>query len=179
MVYVINAKIIIVDMPVCEIHTNYYTGEICPYCFNNQRNKSKQADKDALPILYANIQNDFNHKMKLKYKKGNIIYCSTCPEKILITKKGIWGMHWGHFYDKNIFWYFTFHILNGLPQCYNCNINLKGNKIILESELINIHGKVIWQEFTTEVETWYNEMKQGLHPSSITLDFLNQYKNKK
>lgn len=162
-------------MPVCEIHTCYYT-DYCRYCFQEGKRKEKKEIKDSLPVLIDKMQASFNAKQKKLYTRGNTILCSTCPTKIKANATGIWAMHYGHFFDKSIYWYFMFHPMNGLPQCYNCNVNLNGNKVELQKALLKIHGIEKWEAFLAEVDVWYNEMKQGLWPKSPDIDFVNSIK---
>lgn len=164
-------------MAVCEKHCCIYKDEIgCTYCFNEQRSKIKAETTDKVATLLQQKIKLFNQKQKNLYIVNNHIKCSTCPDKIHISVKGFYGMQWGHYFDKSIYWFYTFHKLNGAPQCYNCNVDKQGNKELLLEFLIKIHGQQTMADFITEVNNWYYKQKQLSVPESISLTFLKSIK---
>lgn len=80
-------------------------------------------------------------KQIIRTKYPNV--CYTCG------KGGLEGANWhtGHFLtDATCSTELSYDILNLRPQCYHCNINLSGNWIAFEQNLIRDHGKKYVEE---------------------------------
>lgn len=164
-------------MGICSKHTCVFKDdEGCRYCFAENKTIEKYNDDVELTKVLKQKTILFNSKQKASFIKNDFIKCSTCPAKIHKSIKGLYGIHWGHYFDKSIYWYYMFHKLNGAPQCYECNVDKFGNKDLLLDFLIKLHGANVMTQFIEEVNNWYIKQKQKPVPESITLNFLKSIK---
>jgi len=61
--------------------------------------------------------------------------CYTCKGNFNIKE-----LHAGHYLSR-VFTYVRWNEVNVKPQCYNCNINLRGNSVVFRKNLVNEYGE--------------------------------------
>lgn len=92
--------------------------------------------KSKTPLAKAKDQLWILCRMIIRKVYGNT--CYTCG------KGGLEGSNWqtGHFItDSTCSTELSYDLENLRPQCYHCNINLSGNWVKFEENLIRDHGK--------------------------------------
>ena len=85
----------------------------------------------------------FSKYIRLKYAKDGMCQCVTCKKWLPAFGKGcvqaghfIPGRHNSVLYDERQVY----------PQCYHCNVHLKGNTVEYYTFMLNVHGKEVIDE---------------------------------
>jgi len=169
-------------MGLCEKHTRFFKDtEECPQCFiegaiNTKANAANETDK-----LYTQAYISFINHQKDNYRRKHgtkYFICCTCPAKVSVTTRGIYGIHWGHWYPKAIYWPYSLNPMNGGLQCYECNINGNGKPIEMQAYLEAAYGLNKISNLKDDMEMWLDQVKQGIESPTITLSWIKSFKIK-
>lgn len=169
-------------MPVCLDHgIRYAEGFECSDCLRERQKVAKAKAKTDITTTFNNKLSEFITLQKNKYKARNrtgYFQCSTCPRKVSITTKGLYGIHWGHWYPKFKYWAYSMNPLNGDFQCHECNVVKEGCPDKMRAHLIHKHGEIAIDNLEAEMDNWLNEVKQGNISESPDIKWLTLFKPK-
>lgn len=91
--------------------------------------------------------------------KYGYLFCLSCKKS---SKKGLFGIHAGHLYEKAEYWPLAAHPFNGAPQCSNCNVNQGGQQLEFRRAMIKEIGADIIAELEVLAETIARYQKSGV-----------------
>ena len=169
-------------MPVCDTHgVRYLEGYECSVCLRENQKLAKSKAKTDVTITLETKLNEFITFQKNKYKARNptgYFQCSTCPTKIHITTKGLYGIHWGHWYPKFKYWAYSMEPKNGDFQCHECNVVKDGCPEKMKEHLIKKHGEMAIDNLQADMDNWLNEVKQGNISEKPDINWLTLFKIK-
>jgi hypothetical protein len=103
------------------------------------RQSKKGSKRKSLPKLKKEAKDLYALWCKLSWMDSNgNVPCYTCDAKMEL---GTSNCQWGHFWPQGGYSGLIFHPDNSRPQCYRCNIHLKGNFGEFRIRLINEIGQ--------------------------------------